>query len=50
MNDVDVSAHGKKMVEKLSGIDTEVILNMDETGLFLKHLLQERFHQVKEKE
>jgi len=34
MNDVDVSANRKKMVEKLAGIDPEVILNMDETRLF----------------
>ena len=28
MNDVDVSANRKKMVEKLAGIDLEVILNL----------------------
>ena len=49
MNDVDVSANRKKMIEKLAGIDLEVILNTDEAELFFKHFLQERFHQEKEK-
>jgi hypothetical protein len=36
MNDVDVSAHREKMVKRLAEIDPEVILNMDETGLFFQ--------------
>ena len=34
----------EKLVEKLAGIDPKVILNMNETGLFLKIFLQKQFH------